>query len=109
MSFSPPRLPLVLSAACLASIVLLSPALAQAQAQVQVCTGPTERLDQPLRRTGQRLAAGLPLTIVAIGSSSTSGAGASSSAAAYPARLEVELKERFPTRTIRVLNRGVER
>ena len=54
MSFSPPRLPLVLSAACLASIVLLSPALAQAQAQVQVCTGPTERLDQPLRRTGQR-------------------------------------------------------
>ena len=83
------------------------PALAQAQAQVQVCTGPTERLDQPLRRTGQRLAAGLPLTIVAIGSSSTSGAGASSSAATYPSRLEAELKERFPARTIRVLNRGV--
>jgi acyl-CoA thioesterase I len=107
MSFRPPRLPPVLSAACLASIVLLSPAHAQAQAQAQVCTGPTERLDQPLRRTGQRLAAGLPLTVVAVGSSSTSGAGASSSAAAYPARLEVELKERFPTRTIRVLNRGV--
>ena len=105
MSRRPPRLLLVLSAACLASIVLLSSALAQAQAQV--CTGPTDRLDQPLRRTGQRLAAGLPLTVVAIGSSSTSGAGASSSAAAYPARLEVELKERFPTRTIRVLNRGV--
>ncbi len=105
MSRRPPRLLLVLSAACLASIVLLSSALAQAQAQV--CTGPTDRLDQPLRRTGQRLAAGLPLTVVAIGSSSTSGAGASSSAASYPARLEVELKERFPTRTIRVLNRGI--
>ena len=107
MSCRPPRLPLILSAASLASVVLLSPALAQAQAQAQVCTGPSERLDQPLRRTSQRLAAGLPLTVVAIGSSSTSGAGASSSAASYPSRLEVELKGRFPTRTIRVLNRGV--
>ena len=71
------------------------------------CTGPSDRLDQPLRRTSQRLAKGEPLTIVAIGSSSTSGAGASSSSASYPSRLEVELKERFPTLPIRVLNRGV--
>jgi len=80
-----------------------------ASAQTPTCAGPSNlnRLDQPLRRTGQRLAAGQALTIVAIGSSSTSGAGASSSAASYPSRLEVELKERFPTLTIRVLNRGV--
>jgi acyl-CoA thioesterase-1 len=98
-------LPPVLSAALLASVVLVTPVAAQAE--TRACTGPTQRLDQPLRRTAQRLAAGQPLTVVAIGSSSTSGAGASSSAASYPSRLEVELKERFPHRTIRVLNRGV--
>src|ERR1043166_6849596 len=48
-----------------------------------------------------------PVTIVAIGSSSTYGAGASSSAAAYPARLEALLKEHFPDAAIKVLNRGV--
>ena len=89
----------------LASVVLIAPA--SAQAETQACTGPTQRLDQPLRRTAQRLAAGQPLTVVAIGSSSTSGAGASSSAASYPSRLEVELKERFPHLAIKVLNRGI--
>jgi acyl-CoA thioesterase I len=98
-------LPPVLSVALLASAVLMTPV--SARAETRACSGPNQRLDQPLRRTAQRLAAGLPLTIVAVGSSSTSGAGASSSAASYPSRLEVELKERFPHRTIRVLNRGV--
>jgi len=90
----------------LSSLVL--PHAAMAQTQIS-CDGPSNinRLDQPLRRTAERLKAGQPLTIVAIGSSSTSGAGASSSAASYPSRLEVELKVRFPTATIRVLNRGV--
>jgi acyl-CoA thioesterase-1 len=58
-------------------------------------------------RTGVRLAERKPVTIVAIGSSSTYGMGASSSAAAYPARLEALLKERFPDAAIKVLNRGV--
>ena len=58
-------------------------------------------------RTATRLEMGKSLTIVAIGSSSTFGIGASSSAAAYPARLEALLKERFPDATIKVLNRGV--
>jgi lysophospholipase L1-like esterase len=53
------------------------------------------------------LANGEPLTIVAIGSSSTAGAGASSQAASYPSRLAAELRERFPNRDITVLNRGV--
>jgi acyl-CoA thioesterase I len=58
-------------------------------------------------RTAARLEQGKPVTIVAMGSSSTFGVGASSSAAAYPARLEALLKERFPDASIKVLNRGV--
>jgi acyl-CoA thioesterase-1 len=58
-------------------------------------------------RTAARLSERKPVTIVAIGSSSTFGMGASSSAAAYPARLEALLKERFPDASIKVLNRGV--
>jgi acyl-CoA thioesterase-1 len=58
-------------------------------------------------RTAARLSERKPVTIVAIGSSSTFGMGASSSAAAYPARLEALLKEHFPDTAIKVLNRGV--
>lgn len=61
----------------------------------------------PLLRTGQRLASGKALTIVAIGSSSTAGAGASSPAATYPSRLAGELRQRLPGSDITVLNRGV--
>ena len=64
-------------------------------------------LDRPLLHTARRLAGGEPLTIVAIGSSSTAGAGASSPDASYPSRLEVDLKKRFPAADITVLNRGV--
>jgi lysophospholipase L1-like esterase len=72
------------------------------------CTAPAgmTRLGQPLVRTGQRLAAGLPITIVALGSSSTAGAGASSPANSYPSRLQVELRERFQGHDIRVINSG---
>src|SRR5580700_10617379 len=68
------------------------------------CSAPTEfsHFDRPLIRTARRLAGGEPLTIVAIGSSSTAGAGAS-----YPSRLAVELKQHFPLQDITVLNRGV--
>jgi lysophospholipase L1-like esterase len=44
---------------------------------------------------------------MALGSSSTAGAGASEPAASYPARLETELRSRFPGIPITVLNRGV--
>lgn len=73
------------------------------------CTVPAEfaHFDRPLSRTARRLAVGKPLTIVAIGSSSTAGAGASSRAASYPSRLAVELRRHFPTQDIAVLNRGV--
>jgi hypothetical protein len=91
-----------------------APAVAQAVAQDHAqaqheCYAPAEltRLTQPLTRTARRLARGLPLKIVAIGSSSTAGAGASSPAASYPSRLAVEMQEMFPHSQITVVNRGV--
>jgi len=84
------------------------PAAAQ-QNRNFACNVPSEvaRLNYPLRHAARRLAGGEPLTIVAIGSSSTAGAGASSPAASYPSRLALELKERLPGHDITVLNRGV--
>jgi len=87
-----------------------APLASAAAAPVAVaCSAPREftRLDRPLRRSARRLASGEPLTIVAIGSSSTAGAGASSPAASYPSRLAVELHKRFPGEDFNVLNRGV--
>jgi acyl-CoA thioesterase I len=88
-----------------AGMALAAPAPATAAA----CTTPAAltHFDRPLVHTMRRLANGQPLTIVAIGSSSTAGAGASSPAATYPSRLAVELRARFPGREITVLNRGV--
>jgi len=65
------------------------------------------RFDRPLPRIGRLIAAGKPIKIVALGSSSTFGAGASSSAASYPSRLAEDLARRFPGTDIAVLNRGV--
>ena len=80
-----------------------------AAASTLACTAPAEfvRFERPLLHTMRRLDSGQPLTIVAIGSSSTAGAGASSLEASYPSRLAVELRIRFPGREITVLNRGV--
>ena len=87
----------------------LFPAAAGAVEPVHACTIPRDlaRLTYPLPRLAQRLAAGGPITIVALGSSSTAGAGASSPAASYPSRLAIELAQRFPKATVKVLNRGV--
>jgi acyl-CoA thioesterase-1 len=65
------------------------------------------RLAHPLSRLAQRLATNEPITVVAIGSSSTAGAGASTASATYPSRLAVELERHFPNRHITVINRGV--
>ena len=85
------------------------PIVGTAHTAPAACTAPSElaRFDRPLIHTMRRLANGQPLTIVAIGSSSTAGAGASSPDASYPSRLAVELRARFPGREITVLNRGV--
>jgi len=89
---------------CLAAL----PANAQVANQAQ-CVAPLEarNLEHAPIHFRERIAKGLPIKIVAIGSSSTSGAGASSSAATYPSRLEAELKARLPGLPVTVLNKGI--
>ena len=65
------------------------------------------RFDLPLRRTARQLAAGKPIKIVAIGSSSTFGAGASKPYNSYPSRLAAELSQEFVDHDFKVINRGV--
>jgi lysophospholipase L1-like esterase len=47
------------------------------------------------------------LKIVALGSSSTLGSGGSGPAAAWPARLEAELRQRLPQARVTVVNKGL--
>jgi acyl-CoA thioesterase I len=93
-------------AALLAALALPLPARAETPALS--CDTPLDliRLANPLSHVAQKLTAGSPITIVAIGSSSTAGAGASSPAKSYPSQLAVELKKQFPNNSIIVLNRG---
>ena len=85
-----------------------SSAVAAAPAAPPRCVIPQEfaRFDLPLRRTARLLAAGKPIKIVAVGSSSTSGAGASKPYNAYPSRLAAELSREFVDHEFTVLNRG---
>ncbi len=93
----------------LAATGLWAPLSARADDRAYVCSDNAHlgRLSAPLARMRRLVAAGRPVTIMALGSSSTAGAGASTPAASYPARLEVELRSRFPGVAITVLNRGV--
>ena len=59
-----------------------------------------------LPHVASKLVAGLPVVIVAFGSSSTQGWGSSSPDFAYPNRLLAQLKRQYPTADITVLNRG---
>ena len=88
---------------------LVLPFSARAETAAPTCDAPLHllRLASSLSHLAQKLATRDPITIVAIGSSSTAGAGASSPAANYPSRLAQELKQHFPNRSITVLNRGV--
>ena len=65
------------------------------------------RIAGTLPRTDKQLRDRQPLTIVAIGSSSTEGIGASAPAFAYPAQLERELAKRFQASAVKVFNKGV--
>lgn len=98
---------LIAVAALIVGLVL--PFSARAETAAPTCDAPLDllRLAYPLSHLAQKLATRDPITIVAIGSSSTAGAGASSPAANYPSRLAEELKQHFPNRSITVLNRGV--
>jgi len=122
------RRTVVLGAVATASLLVIGPARAQLLGAVATraaqpapsspmpsaphsaaCTVATDqvRFDFPLPRTARLLASGLPIKIVALGSSSTYGVGASTSAASYPSRLAEELVRRFPGHKFTVLNRGV--
>lgn len=78
--------PLFRMATCAAALMLAPPALAGEPAS---CDTPPALSDlgQPLPRVAARLAARQPVTVVALGSSSTSGAGASSPERTYPRQL----------------------
>jgi acyl-CoA thioesterase I len=99
---------LVFLAAAFAATAL-APQKAGAEAANYACAdkGKLTQLSYPLTHMAQRIASGQPVTIVALGSSSTAGAGASEPAASYPSRLEAELKAKFPEWKITVLNHGV--
>jgi acyl-CoA thioesterase-1 len=73
------------------------------------CDAPLDliRLANPLPHFAKKLTLGEPVTIVAIGSSSTAGAGASSPKMNYPSQLTIELNQHFPKLSITMLNRGV--
>jgi lysophospholipase L1-like esterase len=98
-------------AAVVAAVLMWSgPAVAEPAGNgITSCATPPSlsTIEAILDRSAVRVERGEPLTIVAMGSSSTQGAGASAPAMSYPSRLERELKDRFPAVEIRVLNRGV--
>jgi acyl-CoA thioesterase-1 len=98
----------VLIVAALATAAVSSVS-AQSVAPWLACVAPPgfARFDFPLERVAARISAHQPLTIVAIGSSSTFGLGASSPAMSYPNQLAVELRALLPSTSITVINRGV--
>ncbi len=100
---------LVLIGIAAAVPILTAPGGRTAGAAIDRCALPAAlaALDAPLPRTARQLAAGGPLTIVAIGSSSTEGVGASRPQFSYPSRLAVLLRAQFPGVAIRVANRGI--
>jgi acyl-CoA thioesterase I len=91
------------------SAMAQTPAQTAPADQPRVCpdNASLAQLTHPLPHVAQRIANDKPITIVALGSSSTAGAGASSPAASYPSRLEAELKARFPEQPVTVINQGV--
>ena len=59
-----------------------------------------------LPHVAHKLAAGGPVVIIAFGSSSTAGYGTSSPEFTYPNRLAAQLRRKYPTADITVINRG---
>jgi len=95
------------SAVSEAALLLVLTIMGSAQAAEPQCMFPNEIIDlgHPLHRMSRPLSTGGPLTIVALGSSSTAGAGASKPEASYPTRLREHLSLLLGRRVI-VVNRG---
>src|SRR5437763_9473092 len=105
------KVPAAGAASAIALAVALScgaPSAVHAQSAA-LCAAPAgiDALEHAPVRIRERISKGLPLKIVAIGSSSTFGAGASSPDASYPSQLEATLKARLPGVPVTVLNKGV--
>jgi lysophospholipase L1-like esterase len=79
--------------------------VAHAMARTTCPRAVAEHLSLPAVRAA--LAHGQPVTIVALGSSSTKGVGASAPDRTYPARLAAFLRAAWPHSSVTVLNRGV--
>jgi len=71
------------------------------------CLSPKGAVSASLPRVARKLHAGEPITIVALGSSSTAGYGTTSSAYTYPSRLAEQLRRKYPRARITVINRGM--
>jgi len=73
------------------------------------CSAPEDvtRFKARLPNTARAIRRRDPLTIVAIGSSSTEGVGATDKAMTYPAQLAASLRQRWPGLPVRVINKGV--
>jgi hypothetical protein len=65
--------------------------------------------DAQLPKTAEALRTGGPVKIVAVGGGSTAGAASVGSELAYPERLAVALRAKFPKAGVVVLNKGVAR
>jgi len=91
------------------SCLALHPAVAQDKPRD--CSAPTELVvnETRLPLLAEQLKQRKPVTIVAIGGSSTAGAAAQSPDLAYPERLAAELARRYPGASIKVVNKGVPR
>jgi acyl-CoA thioesterase I len=100
MDISRFRLLVGVANALLLAVALIAPAVASD------ILPPTDHTH--LKHVALRLAAHLPLRIIAFGSSSTEGIGASSPAATYPIRLLADLTAVLPPRQqVSVLNLGI--
>jgi acyl-CoA thioesterase-1 len=93
-----------------ASVLLCLAPAARAEMPSQPACSPSAeylRLSGMLPRVAERIAKREPVTIVAIGSSSTAGVGATSANHNYPTQLEKRLNARFPNVVFHVINRGM--
>ena len=108
-NFPVPRTVSWLATLFISGFLTLSATPADSASRTVACTAPRDmtRLGTALTGFRDRIAAGQPVTVVALGSSSTSGAGASAPQWGYPNRLAAEFATLFPNAKVRVLNKGV--
>jgi len=99
----------LLGAAGAVALTLAMPATGRAEPQD--CAVPPELIEISVKlpHLAERLRAGQPLNIVAIGGASTRGAAAGAPDLAYPHRLQAALAAFYPDVPITVVNKGVPR